>query len=151
MLKEAREELKNVLDVLPDNLASLRLMGIIHKREGEWEEAQQVYRTILFYYPNDSCSLDEIGFLSRIREADETTARDSVDRRSLKARSIATKTMAELYIRQGYFRNAYEIYSDMLMKNPRDEEIRTRLIKLRTAMEEEERGERKSRAEERES
>lgn len=137
MLKEARDELKGVLDLFPDNLASLRLMGMIHKREGEWEDAQQVYQTILFYYPNDSGSLEEIGYLSRIMKAGEPTTGDTAAGRSYNGRSIATKTMAELYIRQGYFRNAYEIYSEMLSEDPGDEEIRARLIKLRSAMGEE--------------
>jgi len=137
MLKEARDELKGVLDLFPDNLTSLRLMGKIHKREGEWEDAQQVYQTILFYYPNDSGSLEEIGYLSRIMKADEPPTGDTAVGPSTNGRSIATKTMAELYIRQGYFRNAHEIYSEMLSEDPGDEEIRARLIKLRSAMGEE--------------
>ena len=137
MLREAGDELQRVLDRLPDHMASLRLMGMIHKRQGEWEDAQQAFQTILFYYPNDSDAQDELGYLSRIMKADDAAAGDSAAGCRSNGRSIATKTMAELYIRQGYFRNAYEIYSEMLSEDPGDEEIRAKLIKLRSTMGEE--------------
>jgi tetratricopeptide (TPR) repeat protein len=43
---------------------------------------------------------------------------------------IATKTLAEIYLKQGDFQKAYEIYKILSEKDPSDPEIRNRLNEL---------------------
>jgi len=43
---------------------------------------------------------------------------------------IATKTLAQLYLEQGHFQKAYEIYKALSQKDPSDPEIRKKLIEL---------------------
>lgn len=43
---------------------------------------------------------------------------------------IVTKTLAEIYLRQGYFKEAYEIYKILHQKNPDDIEVIKKLEEL---------------------
>ena len=43
---------------------------------------------------------------------------------------MATKTLAEIYIQQGHFQEAYEIYKALSEKDPYDTEIKNRLKEL---------------------
>lgn len=45
-------------------------------------------------------------------------------------RKIITKTLAEIYLKQGYLQEAYEIYRILNQKNPCDDEISNRLNEL---------------------
>ena len=44
---------------------------------------------------------------------------------------ITTKTLAEIYLRQGHFQEAYEMYKALAEKDPFDAEIQERLEELR--------------------
>ena len=44
---------------------------------------------------------------------------------------ITTKTLAGIYLRQGHFQEAYEMYKALAEKDPFDEEIQERLEELR--------------------
>ncbi len=43
---------------------------------------------------------------------------------------IVTKTLAQLYLKQGHFQKAYEIYKTLFEKDPSDPEIRKGLHEL---------------------
>jgi tetratricopeptide (TPR) repeat protein len=43
---------------------------------------------------------------------------------------IATKTLAQLYLEQGHFQKAYEIYKALSERDPSDPEIRKKLLEL---------------------
>jgi len=47
---------------------------------------------------------------------------------------MKTKTLAEIYIKQGHLREAYEILTDLAGKDPSNQELRQRLIELRTKL-----------------
>ena len=138
--EEAGEELVKVLELRPDNLAALRLMGLVRKRMGAWEAAHKVYQTILFYHPADPEALDEEAYLSRILNTPaaetgepppETVPVEPVnDQKAPGIRRIATRTMAELYVKQGYLEDAVEIYKELLDRDPGDEELRMVLTEL---------------------
>ena len=44
---------------------------------------------------------------------------------------VATKTLAEIYLRQGYLQEAFEIFKALAEKDPSDLEIQKRVKKLR--------------------
>ena len=44
---------------------------------------------------------------------------------------LATKTLAEIYLRQGYLQEAFEIFKALAEKDPQDTEIQKRLGELR--------------------
>jgi len=44
---------------------------------------------------------------------------------------LATKTLAEIYLRQGYLQEAFEIFKALAEKDPQDIEIQKRLGELR--------------------
>ncbi len=44
---------------------------------------------------------------------------------------MVTKTMAELYLQQGHFREAYEIYKALAEKDPFDLEVQNRVNELK--------------------
>ncbi len=48
---------------------------------------------------------------------------------------IQTITMADLYVKQGHFDKAYEIYKKILVKSPESSIIRTKFIKVKKLME----------------
>lgn len=43
---------------------------------------------------------------------------------------LATKTLAEIYIKQGYLQEAYEIYKTLAEKDPSNSEIQKRIQEL---------------------
>jgi hypothetical protein len=43
----------------------------------------------------------------------------------------ATKTLAEIYLKQGHFQKAYEIFKTLAEKDPLDREIQERLKELK--------------------
>lgn len=43
---------------------------------------------------------------------------------------LATKTLAEIYLRQGYLQEAYEIYKTLAERDPSDSEIQRRIQEL---------------------
>ena len=44
---------------------------------------------------------------------------------------VATKTLAEIYLKQGHFQEAYEIFKALAEKDPFNREIQERLEELR--------------------
>ena len=48
---------------------------------------------------------------------------------------MATKTLAEIYLRQGHFREAYEILATLASENPSDPEIRMKLTDVSKRLE----------------
>jgi tetratricopeptide (TPR) repeat protein len=43
---------------------------------------------------------------------------------------LATKTLAEIYLQQGHFQEAYDIFKILLEKDPNDKEIQDKLREL---------------------
>ncbi len=43
---------------------------------------------------------------------------------------LATKTLAEIYLKQGYLQEAYEIYKTLAEKDPSDSEIQKKIKEL---------------------
>ena len=43
---------------------------------------------------------------------------------------LATKTLAEIYLQQGHFREAYDIFKILLEKDPNNKEIKEKLKEL---------------------
>jgi len=44
---------------------------------------------------------------------------------------VATKTLAEIYLKQGHFQEAYEIFKALAKKDPLNSEVQERLEELR--------------------
>jgi len=44
---------------------------------------------------------------------------------------VATKTLAEIYLKQGHFQEAYEIFKALAEKDPFDQEIQKKVEELR--------------------
>ena len=55
-----------------------------------------------------------------------------------------TKTMANVYVKQGYFAKAYEIYRYLLKRNPEDIELNDLLSKVEKKIKEKEKNDRKT-------
>lgn len=51
---------------------------------------------------------------------------------------ISTATIAEIYVRQGFTLRALKVYRDLLQADPHNEEIRRKLVELKTRIEAEE-------------
>jgi hypothetical protein len=48
---------------------------------------------------------------------------------------VVTKTLAEIYLRQGYYQEAYEMFKALSEKDPSDREVQDRLKALTRKME----------------
>jgi thioredoxin-like negative regulator of GroEL len=51
---------------------------------------------------------------------------------------VPTKTLAEIYLQQGHFEEAYEIFKALSGKDPSNQELKAKLKELETALSTEE-------------
>jgi thioredoxin-like negative regulator of GroEL len=47
---------------------------------------------------------------------------------------VPTKTLAEIYLQQGHFEEAYEIFKALSEKDPSNQELKAKLKELETAL-----------------
>ena len=123
MLKEAQTELEKVANFISNNMIIYNILGEIHEKEGNREEAARFYRIFSAYDSKDSQ-------INRISNSLGKTFSKEIQEKSDDKIKISTSTIAEIYIKQGHLKRALEIYRDILAADPENTAIQNKIQDL---------------------
>lgn len=119
--KEAIKEFEKVLELYPENMVALRKLGDIYKDLGQIGKAIEYYKQIIEIEPlNTSVRglLDELRDDVERYETESTVAMD-------------TSTLADIYIKQGFYDKALQIYENILKTDPHNLDIQNKIDELK--------------------
>src|SRR5581483_4569935 len=130
---QAVGEFKKVLETDPENLMAHSLLGAIYVEKGDHQSAIEEYQKILTLNPDDEETQEAL------KKAIEKAAGEQKSNPPLKKESAqpekkitqkestATITIAELYLKQGHFDKAIEVYQELLAGDPQNLMLRQKL------------------------
>ncbi len=133
--EEAVSEFKKVLELDSENLMALSLLGSIFMGKGDYQGAIEEFQKILTLNPDD----EEIQ--ESLKQAIEKAAGEQkatkapkpdqvpVDKKPPKE-STASLTIADLYLKQGHFDKAIEVYQELLADDPQNLMLRQKLSEI---------------------
>ncbi len=132
----ASSELKKVLELDPENLMAHSLLGSIFVEKGDHQAAIEEYQKILTLNPDDEETQ------KALRQAIEKAAGEPrstpsfkkeqlhAEKRAQPKDSTATLTIAELYLKQGHYDKAVEVYQELLSTDPQNLMLRQKLAEV---------------------
>jgi len=129
---DATSEFKKVLELDPDNLMAHSLLGSIFMGKGDYQAAIEEYQKVLTLNPDDDEAQSSLkqaienaaGDLKSIKIVKKETAPS--DKKPAKE-ATATLTIADLYLKQGHFDKAVEVYQELLASDPQNLMLRQKL------------------------
>lgn len=136
----------------PENLLSLKGLARVRMQQGDRAQALKLVQRALALKPDDAVAqkmLEAIGASpgvspvsaakpSAVLAAPADPAPAAIGEKvaaRMPADPISTPTIAEIYIRQGFLGRAMKVYRDLLQADPRNEEIRQKLLDLKERIE----------------
>lgn len=145
MLKEASEELEQVVKIAPDNIIAKNILDEIRKQgpvvSGQGPEKLEPETWNL--EPEEELEPLEVEEIAEVEEveaepafgeeiSEELWTGESIpEKKAEPKKGITTETIAELYIKQGYLDKAIDIYQTLYDADPYNEEIKGRLEELK--------------------
>ncbi|SRR5579871_2123216 len=135
-VQDAASELKKVLELDPENLMAHSLLGSIYMEKGDHQAAIEEYQKILTLNPDDEETQ------TSLKQAIEKAAGESKPSTSFKSEpsadekrttskdSTATLTVAELYLKQGHYDKAIEVFRELLANDPQNLMLRQKLTEV---------------------
>lgn len=133
-ITEAAEEFKTVLEIDPDNLLAHNLLGSIYLEKKDFQAAIEEYQKVLTLNPDDEEAQKELKVAIEKAAGDnqgvQTKSRGenlSEPKNSPAKESTATLTLAELYLKQGHFDKAIEVFQELLANDPQNLMLRQKL------------------------
>ncbi|MBI4619957.1 MAG: tetratricopeptide repeat protein [Desulfobacterales bacterium] len=123
MLKDAKRELEKVANFISNNIIIYKMLGDIHEKEGNREDAARFYRIFSAYGSEDS---EVNGILNSLEKPFSKEIEETSDNKI----KISTNTIAEIYIKQGHLKRALEIYRDILAADPENTAIQNKIQDL---------------------
>jgi tetratricopeptide (TPR) repeat protein len=135
-VEEALSEFRKVLELDPENLMAHSLLGSIHMEKNDYQAAIEEYQKILTLNPDDEetqSSLKQAIEKAAGEQKNQKTLKNeatSIDKKSNVKESTATVTIAELYLKQGHFDKAIEVYQELLANDPQNLLIRQKLSEV---------------------
>lgn len=134
--EEAAAEFKKVLDADPENLMAHSLMGSIYVSKGDFQAAIEEYQKILTLNPDDEetqASLKQAIEKAAGEQKKQKPAKKEPEGSGAKGQtreSTASLTIAELYLKQGHFDKAIEVYQELLANDPQNLMLRQKLSEI---------------------
>jgi tetratricopeptide (TPR) repeat protein/predicted regulator of Ras-like GTPase activity (Roadblock/LC7/MglB family) len=130
--KEAEAEFKKVLEADPENLQALSHLGELFLAQRRHAEAIEEFQRVLALNPDDEATQQSL------KKAIEAAAQDQghpkatapvpqSDGKAGAKDSSATLTIAELYLKQGHFDKAIEVFQELLAEDPQNLLLRQKL------------------------
>lgn len=135
-IQDAANELKKVLELDPENLMAHSLLGSIYMEKGDHQAAIEEYQKILTLNPDDEETQ------TALKQAIERAAGESKgslppkksppapEKKAQVKDSTATPTVAELYLKQGHFDKAIEVFRELLASDPQNLMLRQKLTEV---------------------
>lgn len=138
-LDAAAASFERALLIDPENLMSLKGLARIRMQQGNGTQALKLVQQAVALKPDDAVALKMLAALgapSPAVQADAPVQPEPVPAAANpQAEPISTITIAEIYIRQGFLDRALKVYRDLLQADPRNEEIRRKLVELKQRIE----------------
>jgi tetratricopeptide (TPR) repeat protein len=135
-IEQAVAEFKKVLETDPENLMAHSLLGEIYVSRGDHQAAIEEYQKILTLNPDDEETQDAL------KQAIEKAAGEqkqnklpkkemvNSEKRSPPKESTASLTIAELYLKQGHFDKAIEVFQELFANDPQNLMLRQKLAEV---------------------
>lgn len=111
-LRSAKEEFLTVLRLDPENIPAYRCLAQFYSQAGEEKLLAETYETILQLNPFDP------------------EAKAYFEKAQAQRIPFATIAIAELYEAQGYWREALNVYRELLAREPDNETIKNKIATL---------------------
>lgn len=134
--EEALSEFKKVLDSDPENIQAHSLLGSLFIQKGDHQAAIEEFQKVLSLNPDDEQVQESL------RQAIEKAAAQQKSPKAEKKEpppaekkagpkdSTASVTIAELYLKQGHFDKAIEVYQELLGNDPQNLMLRQKLAEV---------------------
>jgi tetratricopeptide (TPR) repeat protein len=135
-IQQAASEFKKVLETDPENLMAHSLLGAIYVAQGDCQSAIEEYQKILTLNPDDEDTQEAL------KQAIEKAAGDqksdnkpkkellATEKKTPQKESTASLTIAELYLKQGHFDKAIEVFQELLANDPQNLMLRQKLVEV---------------------
>jgi len=141
MIDEAKRYLEQVIEQFPNNGKAIDMLSKIYLSENNTEKSLQILYKKLIFCGDKSKTLIEIEKLenntdtdnenfdlarnikSKLDDSAEPVSQQPVDKQV----KVVTEIMADLYINQELYDKAAEILQELVMQNPSDLHLRTKL------------------------
>ncbi len=134
-IEQAASEFKKVLETDPENLMAHSLLGAIYIARGDFQAAIEEYQKILTLNPDDEDTQEAL------KQAIEKAAGEQKQNKQPKELTIAKKrnpskestsslTIADLYLKQGHFDKAIEVFQELLADDPQNLMLRQKLVEV---------------------
>jgi tetratricopeptide (TPR) repeat protein len=134
--EQAASEFKKVLETDPENLMAHSLLGAIYVEKGDHQAAIEEYQKILTLNPDDEET--QVALKQAIEKAagEQKTNKPfkkempPAEKKNVAKESTATLTIAELYLKQGHFDKAIEVYQELFANDPQNLMLRQKLAEV---------------------
>lgn len=140
MADKAEKAFRKALQVAPGNLSALKALLRILWEKGDVTEARKTAEVLYEVNPGDE---DAEKILQLIAEGHEKESASgaageqvAVPKKSEGEEPIKTATLAEIYVRQGLFEKALNVYRQVLSRDPQNQEIRRKALAVKKRLEE---------------
>jgi tetratricopeptide (TPR) repeat protein len=121
--------LQQARQVLPDNLVVLSTLGLVLDTAGQWDQAKQVYQTIVRLDPNNGVILNNLAFLLAEHGGDLDDALSKAQRAKQLLPNLAevSDTLGWIYLKKNLSDEAIDIFKDLVQKVPTEATYRYHL------------------------
>lgn len=133
-INEAADEFKTVLEIDPDNLLAHNLLGYIYLEKKDFQAAIEEYQKVLTLNPDDEEAQKELKVAIEKAAGENRGLQTGLKvesplepKVSTAKESTATLTLAELYLKQGHFDKAIEVFRELLANDPQNLMLRQKL------------------------
>lgn len=147
---ESRTAMEMVASALPEDVEVQKLLGKLLVSHGSLEAARKAFRTALEFSPDDDECRDELKTLLQgasdpltavalqeedddiieLQESDIIDEEETIGATPQYHDPLSTATLAELYVQQGFFSKALDIYRSVLVDDPGNGTIKSRISEL---------------------
>ena len=134
--EEAMSEFKKVLELDTENLMAHSLLGSIFMNKNDFQAAIEEYQKILTLNPDDEDTQQSlkqaIEKAASEQKGSKSEKKDSAptEKKNQTKESTASVTIADLYLKQGHFDKAVEVYQELLASDPQNLMLRQKLMEI---------------------
>src|ERR1035438_2945116 len=131
--EQAATEFRKVLETDPENLMAHSLLGAIFVESGDHQSAIEEYQKILTLNPDDDETQEAlkqaIEKAAGEQKAPKQNPKETIapEKKAVTKETTATLTIADLYLKQGHFDKAIEVFQELLANDPQNLMLRQKL------------------------
>lgn len=131
--ESARDYLTHILRIDPDNAEITEALAHIATHDDDEREAHEAAPTV------ESVDSDEEPAVLQVSDdvmwADEASSGDDEPKNKEEVGELATMTLADIYAEQGYTNKALKIYKEILLAQPDNDTVKTKIAALNPSSE----------------